>query len=225
MLFAIVALIMSAVVHEYAHGWMAFRLGDSTAKDAGRLTLNPLKHLDWFGSVLLPLILVWSKSPFFIAWAKPVPYNPYNLRDAKYGGLKVAVAGPAANLLLAIIFGLLARLLAIAPQMKLSLALNFFQSQQTELLSQMSGSFLNSLFVMSIILVFINLALMIFNLIPVPPLDGSKIIYPFLPVPLKELFHRLEPWGLFILIILIAFNLFNFIVPLILRLFSWLTGV
>src|SRR3989339_101191 len=96
-IFSIVILIFSAIIHEYMHGWMADRLGDPTAKNAGRLTLNPIHHIDFFGSILLPFILVVSKAGFVFGWAKPVPFNPYNLRDAKYGGAKVAIAGPMGN--------------------------------------------------------------------------------------------------------------------------------
>src|SRR5574344_1057586 len=104
--FQIIILIFSAVVHEYMHGWMAYRLGDSTAKDAGRLTLNPLAHLEWFGSFFLPLVMIISHMPFVFGWAKPVPYNPYNLRDRKYGDAKVGLAGPLGNFIIALFFGL-----------------------------------------------------------------------------------------------------------------------
>jgi len=109
MIFSIVVLIFSAIIHEYMHGWMADRLGDPTARYSGRLTLNPLAHLDPFGSVLLPLLMVISHIGFVFGWAKPVPFNPYNLKDQKYGTAKVAIAGPAANLITAIFFGLLLR--------------------------------------------------------------------------------------------------------------------
>lgn len=225
MFFAILALIMSAVVHEYSHGWMAFKLGDTTAKDLGRLTLNPIKHLDLFGSIILPLILVFTKSPFFIAWAKPVPYNPYRLKDLKYGPLKVALAGPLSNLIMATGLGLLARVLAIPEHTKVDLAVNFLSGNHDNLLSMMSGNFVYSLFTLSIIGVLINLGLMFFNLVPVPPLDGSKVLYAFLPAKLQDWFYRLEPYGLIILFVLIAFDVFNFLIPLILGLFSLLVGV
>ena len=123
---SVLVLVFSAVIHEYAHGWMAFRLGDDTAKKEGRLTLNPLVHLDWFGSIILPLLFIITKANFFLAWAKPVPYNPYNLRDKKYGELKVALAGPASNILLALFFGLVARFLPLAEGVRESLIINFF---------------------------------------------------------------------------------------------------
>jgi len=209
-LLLIFALIISAVFHEYAHGLAAYKLGDPTAKDLGRLTLNPLAHLDIFGSVILPLLLVFSKSPIFIAWAKPVPFNPYNLRDQKYGELKVAISGPAINFILALFFGFLARFI-LPMQLKQELAMNFLSRNYDLLLSQIQGSFINSIFVLSIIFCFINLLLMIFNLIPVPPLDGSKILSAFLNYNTREKFLRLEPYGIIIILALLMFGLLNFV--------------
>src|SRR5690606_36180477 len=100
MIFAFIVLILSAAFHEYMHGWAADQLGDRTARDAGRLTINPLAHIDPVGSIFLPALLVISGSPLVFGYAKPVPFNPHNLRDPKWGGAKVAAAGPAANLLL-----------------------------------------------------------------------------------------------------------------------------
>lgn len=209
-LLSIFVLIISAVFHEYAHGLTAYKLGDPTAKDMGRLTLNPLAHLDLFGSVVLPLILIFFKSPFFIAWAKPVPFNPYNLRDQKYGELKVALSGPAMNFVLALFFGFLAR--SIAPlALRRELALNFLGGNYDLLLSQINGSLVNSIFVLSIIFCFINLLLMIFNLIPIPPLDGSKILSAFLSYNAKEKFLGLEPYGLIIILVFLSFGLLNFV--------------
>ena len=110
-IFSLVILLFSVIIHELAHGYVAYSLGDPTAKYAGRLTLNPIKHLDLFGSIILPLLLFFSHSPFLFGWAKPVPVNPYNFSDKKYGEIKVSIAGPASNLSLAIIFGLILRFL------------------------------------------------------------------------------------------------------------------
>jgi len=107
--FKLITLLFSVIIHELAHGYVAYSLGDPTAKYEGRLTLNPLKHLDPFGSVILPLLLFVTGSPFLFGWAKPVPINPYNFKDQKYGEIKVSIAGPASNFLLAIIFGLFIR--------------------------------------------------------------------------------------------------------------------
>ena len=110
-IFSVIVLVLSATIHEYMHGFVANQLGDPTAKNMGRLSLNPIKHLDLFGSVLLPLSLILVGSPFLFGWAKPVPYNPNNLRDRRYGDAKVAVAGPAANLVMAVLFAIVFRFL------------------------------------------------------------------------------------------------------------------
>lgn len=159
-IFLYIIIILSAIFHEYAHGWVAYRLGDSTAKDAGRLTLNPLPHLDPIGTVILPLFLLFTAG-MFLGWAKPVPYNPYNLKDQRYGSLKVAIAGPSANLLIALILGLIIR----------------FSS------SQILSSYPTLIYFFSFLglIVYINIFLALFNLIPVPPLDGSKIFADLFP--------------------------------------------
>jgi len=158
--FLYLVIIGSAVFHEYAHGWMAFELGDPTAKNAGRLTLNPLRHLDPVGTVIIPLILLFS-SGIFLGWARPVPYNPYLLRDRRYGSLKVAIAGPGANFLIALILGLFVRF-AAAPLVSSGLVplitLNFLE-----------------------LVIYVNVILALFNLIPIPPLDGSKVAADLIP--------------------------------------------
>ena len=196
----IIILIFSAVIHEVSHGTMANYLGDSTAKYSGRLTLNPLKHLDPFGSFLLPLLMLLAtggRGPVF-GWAKPVPINPYNFRDQKYGSAKVAAAGPAANFAVALFFGL---------------ALRFFPA-----ISAVSG-----LHLMFSYVVYINLLLGIFNLLPIPPLDGSHILFTFLPQGLENLKIFLSQFGLFILLFVIFF-LFNWVVLLINWIFSLIVG-
>ncbi|MGE5426156.1 MAG: site-2 protease family protein [Bacillota bacterium] len=186
-LFQIIILIFSAVIHEYMHGWMADRLGDNTARAAGRLTLNPLAHLEWFGSFLLPGLMLLSGMNFAFGWAKPVPYNPYNLRDARFGGAKVALAGPLANLLMALIFGIL---LGILPFISLTFS---------GLIS---------------LIIYINLILMVFNLLPIPPLDGSKVLAPLLPASWQAKYLSLERFG-FIFVILFAWIGFPYLLPLI----------
>lgn len=196
-IFQVIVLIFSAIIHEYMHGWTADSLGDTTAKDLGRLTLNPIPHIDPIGSLLLPFILIASGAGFVFGWAKPVPYNPYNLRDQKYGGAKVAIAGPLANLALAVIFGLILRFVP-------------FASEQMVGLIQ--------------IIVFINLLLMVFNLMPIPPLDGSKVIMPFLPASLQESYQSIEPYGMFLVFAFVWFG-FSLILPVIYFLFSLITGI
>jgi Zn-dependent protease len=216
---------MSAVFHEYAHGWVAHKLGDDTAKNMGRLTLNPINHLDPIGSIILPLLLVLSNAGFILGWARPVPYNPYNLRDAKYGDLKVAIGGPTTNLIIAIIFGVVARLTPIAAELKQMLVVGFLQGNHDFLLGQMQGSLITSIFVLAVIACFINLILMIFNLIPIPPLDGSKVLMAFLPHDWQIKMHRIEPYGFFIIIFLLMFGLFSIIWPILLFLFTLIVGI
>lgn len=194
--FQIIILIFSAIAHEYLHGWMAWHLGDNTAKDAGRLTFNPLAHLEWFGSFFLPLVMVITGMPFVFGWAKPVPYNPNNLRDKKYGDAKVALAGPLANLIIALFFGLLIRFLPI-------FSLTF---------SGLLG-----------IIVYINLVLMVFNLVPIPPLDGSKILAVFLPEHLRNRYLSSERTG-FIFIILFVMLAGGLIMPIVNWLFKIIVG-
>ncbi len=163
-IFQIIILIFSVVVHEVSHGTMAYYLGDMTAKRAGRLTLNPLPHIDMMGSVILPALMVFTHSPILFGWAKPVPYNPYNLRKGgRWAETLVAFAGPASNFALAIIVGLAMRF-GIVPSEAFSLAF---------------------------MAVFINILLGIFNLIPIPPLDGSKVLPSLLPRTLAAQYEQL----------------------------------
>lgn len=162
----IAILILSIVFHEVAHGYAANWLGDPTARLAGRLSPNPLLHIDPVGSVLVPGILHLTGAGFLFGWAKPVPYNPYNLRNQTWGESFVAAAGPLANLFLAIVFAVLVRL---------------------EETLHLSASFVD----MATYVVFINVLLALFNAIPFPPLDGSKIIVPFLPFGLAQKYRAL----------------------------------
>jgi Zn-dependent protease len=175
-IFSLIILLFSVIIHEMAHGGVAYYLGDPTAKYAGRLSLNPLRHLDIFGSFLLPLSLALIGVPP-IGWAKPVPINPNNFRDQKWGELKVSLAGPGANLVLALIFGLILRLFPF-------------------ILASMLGTLFSYI-------VIINLILAIFNLIPIPPLDGSHILFSFLPYSWERFKFNLQQYGIIILIILI----------------------
>jgi len=197
MIFALIIILFSAVIHEYMHGWTADRLGDPTAKDAGRLTLNPMAHIDWWGSILMPALIYFATGGGLIfGYAKPVPFNPYNLRDQKYGVAKVAIAGPLANFLVALSFGLLLR---FSPAIITNLAL----------------------FIATIVQ--INLVLMIFNLLPIPPLDGSKVIAPFSPYRWQEKLNRLEQYGMLIVLFVVLFG-FSLIIPIINSLFKLIVG-
>jgi len=182
-IFSLVVLLFSVIIHELAHGYVAYSLGDPTAKYAGRLTLNPLKHLDPFGSVILPLLLFIAGSPFLFGWAKPVPVNPYNFSDKKYGEIKVSIAGPASNLAIAIVFGLILKFIPdsiILANQGIQIALTY--------------------------IVAINIWLAIFNLIPIPPLDGSWILFSFFPASWQNAKNFLRQYGIVILVLLILFG-------------------
>lgn len=195
LLFYFIIIIPSSIIHEYAHGWMADQLGDPTARYAGRLTLDPRSHIDLWGTLLMPLMLFFATSGrFLFAYAKPVPYNPYNLRDQKWGPVYVGLAGPAANFLLAASFAVLLRLLPV--------------SSITPFLS---------------IIVYANVLLMVFNLVPIPPLDGSKVLFAVLPYSLQNVRVFLERYG-FMLLLFFMFFMFELIAPVIDGVFRLLVG-
>jgi Zn-dependent protease len=195
--FQIAVLILSVIIHEVAHGYAASYLGDQTARYQGRLTLNPLKHLDPFGSFLVPF-LSYQMGGFIIGWAKPVPYNPYNLRPGRWSEAMVAAAGPLSNISLAVIFGLLLRF--------------------------SGGSFGQAFVEITTVIVFINIILAIFNLMPVPPLDGSKILFALFPESFSQIRSFFERYGLILLILVVLF-LWRLVLPLVLWIFSFITGV
>ncbi len=198
--FYILVLLLSVIIHEVAHGLAARYLGDRTAEHEGRLTLNPISHIDPVGTIILPLLLILSHSPFLVGWAKPVPYNPYNFRPEKWivrwGEAFVAFAGPFSNIVIFLIFGLFIR---------------FFEP----LLSVMP--FLSAIipaFPLINIIVIVNIVLAVFNMVPLPPLDGSKILFALFPQSLQPLREILERYQLFIALFFILF-LWKFVSPLI----------
>src|SRR3989344_2189162 len=195
-IFQIAILIMSVVIHEVSHGYAASFLGDQTARYQGRLTLNPIKHLDFVGSFIVPSV-AYFLGGFIFGWAKPVPYNPYNLKPGRWSEAVVAAAGPASNIALALIFGLLLR----------------------------AGVTTSPAFIqITSVIVFINILLAIFNLVPIPPLDGSKLLFAAFPDKLYQLRGFFEKYGL-VLVLLFIFFLWQFIFPVIVLLFRLLTGV
>lgn len=200
--FQFIVFIFSVMVHEVSHGLMAYRLGDDTAKQMNRLNLNPLNHIDPVGSVILPGILFLLNSPILFGWAKPVPYNPYNLKNPKSGAALIGLAGPASNLSLALIFGLMIRVLSFVsgPEALLSTLVMFFS-----------------------MIVYVNIMLAVFNLLPIPPLDGSKIFFALLPSKYSNIQRFLEENGNLILIIFILFG-FGFIQPIISGLYMLFAG-
>lgn len=191
-LIQLVVVVFSIMVHEIAHGYMAYRLGDPTAKRAGRLTLNPTKHLDPFGSVLLPLLMSFAGGPVF-AYAKPVPYNPLYFKQRKRDELLVAFAGPGSNLLMAFIgVGVSQLAQGIAPHV----SFGWYDG-------------LSWLYTVGYLICLINLVLLFFNIIPLPPLDGSSIIGAVLPMRYMNAYYKVKSYSMFILLVLL------FLVPMI----------
>ena len=197
-IFFIIILLLSIIIHEIAHGAVANHLGDPTAKYAGRLTLNPISHLDPIGSVLIPFILIITGSPFLIGWAKPVPVNPYNLRNPKKDMAKIAIAGPAVNFIVAIFFGILIQIIPLP----------------------------NQVLIIFSIIIFLNILLGVFNLMPIPPLDGSKIFFSFLPFSLQYIQDWMEQFSMFLFfgfLFLIISGIFP-LLHIVLLLFAFIAG-
>lgn len=201
-LFQIIVLIFSAIVHEVSHGFVANSLGDPTAKDLGRLTLNPMKHLEWFGSFLFPLMMYFGTAGRFIfGWAKPVPYNPLNLKNPRWDSVYIAIAGPLSNFAIAIIFGLFLRFIPFEKSTTFALLPELF-----------------------ILIVYINILLGVFNLVPIPPLDGSKLLFAIFGDKQREIMQFLEQNGFILLLIFVFFG-FQIILPIINFLFRIITGL
>ena len=196
-LFSILILVFSVIVHEVSHGLMADALGDPTPRLQGRLTLNPLKHLDPFGSILVPILT--SFAGFTFGWAKPVIYNPYNIKNKRQGELLIALAGPASNLVIAFLCSMFIRYAVVAG----------LSSAAIEI---------------SIHIVIINIVLAMFNLIPLPPLDGSKVLFVLLPHQYGKLRMTLELYAP-IFLFFVVFFLWNIVSPLIGVVFHLFTGI
>lgn len=202
LVFYLLVLIFSVMIHEISHGVVAEYLGDPTARFAGRLTLNPISHIDPIGSVLLPLTLWFlSHGTVMFGWAKPVPYDPRNLPNPKTGAGKIAAAGPLSNLLLAVVFGIFLRASAVVP-----------------VLLPVTPLFT--------VIVVVNIALAVFNLVPIPPLDGSKVLFAFLPTTHDTIrFMRfLETYGIFILLIIIFVIPTSILAPIIGAIYRLIVG-
>lgn len=181
-------LLFSVICHEFAHGWMAVKEGDPTPEISGRLTFNPLAHLDPIGTILLPIICYIANAPIF-GWARPVPVNPLNFHNFRFGLIKVAVSGPFANLLLA----------AIAS------AINFIMKNYSILPFELT-IFFTEILRWTILL---NIILAVFNLLPIPPLDGSRVVSGILPPNLAMKYEQITPFGIFILFLLISSGFFS----------------
>jgi Zn-dependent protease len=190
--FSLVVLVVSIIIHEVAHGYAANSLGDPTAKLSGRLTLNPLPHIDLMGSIVIPGFLMLTQSNILFGWAKPVPYNPYNLRNQRWGEAVVAVAGGATNILIAIVFALVVRAATLG------------------YVPESTGAF-------AAVVSFTNLFLGLFNLIPFPPLDGYTVLRGILPFSLsyqlREFENRIHSWGAASLVLILILFAYLFSVP------------
>lgn len=195
-IFQAIVIVYSIIIHEYMHGWAADQMGDGTAREAGRLTMNPIPHIDILGSIVFPLLLILSNAGFVFAWAKPVPFNPFQLNDQKWGTLKVAIAGPAGNFIVALIFGLILRFGNIS----LDLA-NIFS-----------------------FIIFFNLMLMAFNLMPIPPMDGSKVLAAILPTGWAMKYMELERYGMIFVFVFIMIG-FPIVLAIVKVLFQLVTGI
>jgi Zn-dependent protease len=184
--------LLAVVFHEVAHGWVAYRLGDPTAKQLGRLTLNPFAHIDLFGTILVPLMLIVAHSPFVFGYAKPVPVNFNNLRNPKRDMIWVAAAGPVTNLLLAAVCAWVWRLMAPMTAV-----------QGEPLAASGLVDFFAPLVLMAQTGILINVTLAVFNMLPLPPLDGGRVLVGLMPQVLSRKIARIEPFGFVILIVLL----------------------
>ncbi len=205
-IFTVIVLVISVIIHEVAHGWAANALGDPTAKLQGRLSLNPIRHIDPVGSVLIPAVLVLTNSSFLFGWAKPVPYNPYNLKNQRWGEAIVGVAGVAVNLFIAVLFALIARFAFGAGMVEFG--------------------------TLASLVTLVNLSLGIFNLLPIPPLDGFTVLRGLLPfkasMKMREIEDRIQAGGILSLVLILFLFSYFLAAPfgmLIRSVFGFLVGV
>ena len=195
-LYLLPILLFSIIIHEMAHGWMALRLGDPTARDMGRLTLNPIPHIDPIGSILVPLIAMLSPGHFFIAWAKPVPVNPMYFSNLRRDDILVSIVGPLSNLIMAFVCAVL--------YIVCSHLLVFVHD--TDSMAVEALFFFLKMFGGGITL---NIILAVFNMIPIPPLDGSHVLAAYLPPEMGDRYRQIGFYGIFIIILLMSFGPFN----------------
>ncbi len=192
-------LVFAIVLHEVAHGWIANKLGDHTARDRGRLTLNPISHIDLFGTIIMPVLLyLTTHGRFIFGYAKPVPINPYNFKDPKKGMALSSLAGPCVNLIMAIAFSFFLRI--VLPGVEGFIPRSVWESIGIPIVLMLGYG------------VLINIGLALLNSIPIPPLDGSRIVYWLLPNTLASAYYRLERYGMLIILALFAFNILGYLI-------------
>lgn len=194
-------LLYTIIIHEVAHGWVAFKLGDLTAKYAGRLNLNPIRHIDPWGSILVPFVMIFTFG-FAFGWAKPVPYNPYNLKNQKWGPFMVALGGPGSNIIIALISVIIAKMIPLSTMLKMDIISAVASSNWSGLSVVISGEIGAIFYVLLMMIVLWNVILAFFNLIPIPPLDGSKLLFAVLPIK-QETIAILEQFGLTLILLMI----------------------
>ena len=200
-IFSLIILLYSVIIHEISHGYAALIQGDRTAEYEGRLTLNPIPHIDPIGTIILPIISLTLPGGFLFGWAKPVPFNPHNLKNHRWGEAIVAAAGPLSNILLALIFGFFIRFY-LAP----------------------NGLINGPVAALSEIIVLVNITLAVFNLVPIPPLDGSKILSSVLPHGWLKIRHQIERFG-FVGVLIFLIFIWQFFAPIIPWAFTAITGI
>ncbi len=209
---SLIAVFTAIVLHEFSHGYIAFRLGDPTAKMQGRLTLNPLAHIDPIGTILVPIVLVILRSPFLFGWAKPVPINPNHFRNPYKGMFYVAIAGPLMNIALALGASAIGRLAILITPLSLLYGRGF------------SAYVVQTIFYLLGFFVIINIILAVFNMLPVPPLDGSRVLTYFLPPEGKRVMMQLERYGFIIVLALLYLGALRGLIGLISGIWEALLG-
>lgn len=202
--------VLAVILHEVTHGWIAEKLGDPTARNAGRLTLNPLRHIDLYWTIIMPLLLYFTTG-FVIGGAKPVPINPYNFKNPRRDMAISSLAGPGVNLLMAVLFAFLLRV--VLPVLESIVPAAIWEPAALPAALMLGSG------------VVISVALAVFNMIPIPPLDGSRIVYWLLPDKQAAAYYRLEPFGFFILIALLTLGILGTLIwPIILSVLYFLLG-